>query len=263
MRRDSEEGEEGEVGTPAVKPSTSLQSKEDSLAQAFRCRRNLILVLLVGQITLSALLMRYSRTRQAAHEPKYHATAAVLMTEALKLPICLVLTVHAVGGVHNVVRLMRSELPTVSTLKCAVPACAYTLQGNLLFFATANLETPTFQVTYQTKTLFTALFSVVILGRQLVRSQWLALLLLFFGTVLASDLGTDSKRAAPTSKSGSQHESPLLGLVAVFAAAMCARHRCCASCMPCCCMWRACHLMLTTSQPHRPTLPRLQRRRVA
>ena len=64
---------------------------------------------------------------------------------------------------------------------------AFTVQGNLLFVALANLEAPTFQVSYQCKTLFTALFSVLILGRKLKQSQWFALLLLVAGTVLVSD----------------------------------------------------------------------------
>jgi drug/metabolite transporter (DMT)-like permease len=52
---------------------------------------------------------------------------------------------------------------------------------------TAPTTTPS-QVTYQTKTLFTALFSRVLLGRYLANSQWLALALLFVGTVFVSDL---------------------------------------------------------------------------
>ena len=62
----------------------------------------------------------------------------------------------------------------------------YTLQSNLLFVALANLEAPTFQVVYQSKTLFTALSSRLLIGRELKASQWFALLLLCLGTVLAS-----------------------------------------------------------------------------
>jgi UDP-sugar transporter A1/2/3 len=48
---------------------------------------------------------------------------------------------------------------------------AYTLQSNLLFVALANLDAPTYQITYQTKTIFTALFSRLLLGRRLEVSQ--------------------------------------------------------------------------------------------
>ena len=51
---------------------------------------------------------------------------------------------------------------------------AYTLQSNLLFVALAVLDAPTYQITYQTKTIFTALFSRLLLGRKLEVSQVLA-----------------------------------------------------------------------------------------
>ena len=85
-------------------------------------------------------------------------------------------------------RVLYNELYSRDTLACAVPAVTYTVQNNLLFIALANLEPPTYQVAYQSKTIFTALFSVLWLGRQLVRSQWLAVCLLTAGTVLVSDM---------------------------------------------------------------------------
>ena len=75
-----------------------------------------------------------------------------------------------------------------------VPALAYTVQGNLLFVALAHLEAPTYQVLAQGKTLFTALFSRLIIGRQLRASQWVALLLLVLG---ASAAGLRSSGVEP------------------------------------------------------------------
>ena len=197
--------------SPASTTASPVETR--SISWAFKCRRNTVLVLLVTQITLSALLMRYSRTH-APEGHRYRASVAVVMTEAMKLPIALLLAGCTLGSPRALMDLLRNELPTRSTLKCAVPAFAYTLQGNLLFVATANLETPTFQVTYQTKTLFTALFSVLMLGRRLVPSQWAALFLLFGGTVLATDLsGSGGGRERST-------ESAALGLSAVIIAAL-------------------------------------------
>ena len=71
------------------------------------------------------------------------------------------------------------------TCRMGVPALAYTVQGNLLFVALAHLEAPTYQVLAQGKTLFTALFSRLIIGRQLRASQWVALLLLVLGASAA------------------------------------------------------------------------------
>eukprot|EP00962_Isochrysis_galbana_P021885 scaffold6470_cov124-Isochrysis_galbana.AAC.2 len=122
--------------------------------------------------------------------PMYLASAAVFMAEVLKLPYCVLMVARVGGGLRGLVALVRSEITgqVLETFKCAVPALAYTIQGNLLFVALSNLDAPTYQVTYQTKTLFTALFSRLMLGRTLARSQWLALALLFLGAVLVSDL---------------------------------------------------------------------------
>ena len=179
-------------------------------------RRNVILVLLVSQITFSALLMRYSATHVDVNLPRFRASVAVLATEAMKLPICIVAATVIAGGPRGFLELMRAELPRYETLKCMVPALAFTLQSNLLFIATANLETPTFQVAYQSKTLFTALFSVCLLGRRLRASQWCALLFLFIGTVLAADLAGPSKKNGHSTTT----ESAAMGLTACFSAAM-------------------------------------------
>ena len=93
----------------------------------------------------------------------------------------------------------------------------YTVQGNLLFVALANLEAPTFQVVYQSKTLFTALSSRLLIGRELKASQWFALLLLCLGTVLASDTGTEGGKRSTTAPGG---ESFALGIGACLLAAV-------------------------------------------
>jgi len=115
----------------------------------------------------------------------------VLMTELLKLAVCVAMAAWSVGGPLQLQSLLRSELWShggqQATLRCAIPAFAFTIQNNLLFFALGNLEAPTYQVTYQTKTLFTALCSRVILGRRLKEMQWLALFLLTAGAVLVVD----------------------------------------------------------------------------
>ena len=154
--------------------------------------RNVVLALLVVQTTSIVLLMRYSRTmaRPADAGPLYLASAAVFTAEALKLPFCMLMVARIGGSWCGFANLIQSEVlgQPSETFKCSVPALAYTIQGNLLFVALSNLDPPTYQVTYQTKTLFTALFSRLLLGRSLAHSQWLALVLLFVGTVLVSDL---------------------------------------------------------------------------
>ena len=175
--------------------------------------RDIILLSLVLQTTGIVLLMRYSKVRPQPPEGSYRATAAVLCAELLKLPFCLTMAGWTLGGVQQLQALLASELWTWSTLKCAVPAVAFTLQSNLLFVALTNLDPPTYQVTYQSKTVFTAVFSVLMLGRRLKRSQWLALLLLCTGGVLVSDM-RGSSRAASTGGSF------VRGICSVLAAAV-------------------------------------------
>ena len=83
------------------------------------------------------------------------------MAELLKLPTCVLMAGRTVGF-GRLSTLLAEEVwgNLGDTLKCAVPAVAFTLQGNLLFLALANLEAPTYQVVYQCKTVFTAVFSL-------------------------------------------------------------------------------------------------------
>ena len=83
------------------------------------------------------------------------------MSEVFKMLACVIMAVRAVGGVMPMLALLRAEIlgNHIDTLKCAVPAVAYTIQSNLMFVALARLDAPTFQVIYQSRTLFTALFS--------------------------------------------------------------------------------------------------------
>ena len=57
-----------------------------------------------------------------------------------------------------------------------MPALCYTVQNNLQFIAASHLEAALLQLLYQTKTLSTAIFGVVILSKSLRCNQWLALL---------------------------------------------------------------------------------------
>lgn len=174
--------------------------------------RDFVLLLLVLQTTMIVLLMRYSKTREMSGPP-YRASAAVFMAESLKLPFCFFMAARTVG--FDQLQLLHDELWSRDTLKCAVPAVAFTLQGNLLFLALANLEAPVYQVTYQCKTVFTALFSRLLLGRRLKESQWLALWLLCTGGVLVSDLHGGGAR-----RTDGARQSVTVGLVAVLVAAL-------------------------------------------
>lgn len=60
----------------------------------------------------------------------------------------------------------------------------YTLQKNLLYIAISNLDAAVFQVTYQTKILTTAIFSVLLLGRKLSYKKIGGLVILTVGVAV-------------------------------------------------------------------------------
>jgi len=137
-------------------------------------------------------------------------------------------------------RRLRKEIFSPDCWKLSIPAILYVIQNNLQYTAASNLDVATFQVTYQMKILTTAFFSVLMLGKRLSTSKWLALLLLAAGVgivqiqsgaaagptqtvtpgvVESQGTGSDAVDAIVAVAARVQHEmSPLRGFVAVSAA---------------------------------------------
>ena len=145
-----------------------------------RSPAGIVLVLLVVQSTSIVLLMRLSKTMKRPPDlgPAYASTVAIFLAELLKMPLCLVMAAWQSREHGGLCTLIREEVvgKWLQTFKTGVPALAYTVQGNLLFVALANLEAPTYQVMAQGKTLFTAVFARLLLKKQLQPSQWVALI---------------------------------------------------------------------------------------
>ena len=158
-------------------PATGSNPPARSVGWRVCTLRRAVLALFVLQTTSYVLLIRYSKTRLVSSSaPAYLSTVTVFLGEVFKLLACVVMVARAAGGAAPMLELLRAEVlgNRLDTLRCSVPAVAYTLQSNLVFVALANLDAPTFQVTYQTRTLFTALFSRLCLGRRLGLLPWLA-----------------------------------------------------------------------------------------
>lgn len=75
--------------------------------------------------------------------------------------------------------------------KLAIPASLYVLQNTLQYIAISNLDSATFQVTYQFKVLPTAIFSVLLLKQTVLPRQWLALALLIVGVAIVQIPASD------------------------------------------------------------------------
>ena len=89
----------------------------------------------------------------------------------------------------------------------------YVVQKQFLYMAMSNLDAAVFQVTYQIKTLLTAVFSVILLQKKLTALQIVALISLTAGVAIVQLDKVDEK----SSESG-QEQNRWIGLLAVLGA---------------------------------------------
>eukprot|EP00425_Heterocapsa_triquetra_P022468 CAMPEP_0195150044 /NCGR_PEP_ID=MMETSP0448-20130528/178150_1 /TAXON_ID=66468 /ORGANISM="Heterocapsa triquestra, Strain CCMP 448" /LENGTH=312 /DNA_ID=CAMNT_0040188711 /DNA_START=1 /DNA_END=936 /DNA_ORIENTATION=+ len=100
------------------------------------------------------------------------------------------------------------------SLKLVPTALCFAIQNQLLFVAVHNLDPPVYQALSQLKILFAGIFSVLLLGKRLTGTQWVALLLLACGAALVQVENTMCRDA---SGKGSDLD-PRKGLLAVVVA---------------------------------------------
>jgi len=172
------------------------------------------LVTLTGQNALLGLSMRYARTRSG---DMFISTTAVFLAEFLKLLTCLGLVWNdEERSLNKWWSKLHSTIiqQPMDTVKVMVPSAVYLIQNNLLYVAASNLDVATYQITYQLKILTTAMFAVTMLGKKLISTQWLSLVLLIIG-VAAVQL-SDVKETA--SSAGAPEQSKVIGFAAALTA---------------------------------------------
>uniref|UniRef100_A0A7E4VP82 UDP-galactose translocator n=1 Tax=Panagrellus redivivus TaxID=6233 RepID=A0A7E4VP82_PANRE len=153
-----------------------------------------VLIWLVLQNSVHTLLIRYSRARDVEH--MFYSSVAVFFTEIIKAVICLYMVMTEELGFVGLLRGIKTQIldQPGDTLKVCIPAMLYIVQNNLFYIAASHLEAATFMIVSQLKIFATALFSVVMLNRQLARAQWLSLAVLFIGVSLVQlQTGKSSK----------------------------------------------------------------------
>lgn len=91
------------------------------------------------------------------------------------------------------------EVFTGDSWKLAIPSCLYVLQNSLQYVALSNLDSTTYQVTCQLKILPTAIFTIILLKRNLTARQWASLALLMFGVAIVQ-MPVSDKAIAPFTK---------------------------------------------------------------
>ena len=213
-------GAEGERGVGSkVQEGIPLPSgvRDASASASAERMKRIALLVLVFQNSTQLLLMNYSRTLPGR---SYLSSTVVVCVEVLKLVASFGLLAHEHGWEWRSAwgELVEQMGDVVGTAKVGVPALIYTIQNNLLFVATSNLDAATTQLTYQLKLLTTAVFSVALLNRHLSNQQWVALVVLTAGVVLVQ-LGI-SPPDAGSAPSSVHYGSQLTGLSAVLVACL-------------------------------------------
>ncbi|XP_065576973.1 UDP-galactose translocator-like isoform X1 [Artemia franciscana] len=171
------------------------------------------LVVLTVQNATVGLSMRYARIRPGE---MFLSSTAVVMSELVKLFTCLLIVFKeedsSLGKVKIAIHEQIIRQP-MDTLKVCIPSLIYVVQNNLLYLAASNLDAATYQVTYQLKILTAALFTVTILRRKLISTQWLSLVVLVTGVALVQLADQPTKPGEANA-----NQSKVIGFSAAIAA---------------------------------------------
>ncbi|KIX96600.1 uncharacterized protein Z520_07866 [Fonsecaea multimorphosa CBS 102226] len=155
--------------------------------------RSLSLSTLTVQFSTFILLLHYSRVMPTTDGHRYLPSTAVFLVEALKLAVCLTISLYELSlsvprsmPATSLLGTLGSAIFAGDSWKMAFPAGLYTLANSLQYIAISNLDAATFHVTYQFKIFVTAVLSVLLLRRSISGRQWLSLILLMLGVAIVS-----------------------------------------------------------------------------
>ena len=191
---------------------------ENSTASTEKLKYMSLLTLTFRNVIL-ALSMRYSRTRLG---DMFFEGTAVLMAEVVKLLTCMFLVYRSpeegAGSFKKFTDILYKTiiLNKLDTLKVCVPSFIYLIMNNLNYVAAEHLDVPTYETTYQLKTLTAAVLSVLILKKRLIKTQWLSLVLSVVGVALVQL--SDAKETKVTELTHQQNR--LLGFGAALSASV-------------------------------------------
>jgi len=164
----------------SLSPTTPGKAKASTSSVVSRTGL-MVLMLLAVQNCSKNLLMRYVMK----DSPKFLTSAAVLLSEFLKLSMSIIFIVFIEKKpFHSIFTYLKEDRR--NTMLLAVPASAYNLQMSLEYVALANLDAATFSVLVQTKLLFTATFAAAVLRKKLKYIQVISLVLLTVGVMLCN-----------------------------------------------------------------------------
>ncbi|CAF3600074.1 unnamed protein product [Adineta steineri] len=174
----------------------------------------------VCQTTSLVLLLRYSKT---VNSEKYLSSTAVVTAEFLKGIVCIFLVwLENDRSINRVILVINEEIYNKphDTMRLARLSGLYAIQNNLLFIALSYLNTATYQVTYQSKILTTALFSVFILNKKIEKRQWFSLFMLAIGVALVTWPTSDESNKRLTAQNQATWLQQMMGFCAVLVSAV-------------------------------------------
>jgi len=175
-----------------------------------------VCVLLFVQNTFSTLVISYSRLRPG---PAYIGSVIVALGEVLKIGINLLLNLAFFGAAATREELRRVYCTEARQLWVySVPALLYTIQNNLTFIGAAHLSVVAFQATNQLRIPATALLTSFLLGQDIGRQRWCAVLMLTAGVILVT-LRPDAPGKHTSFHSA--HRLPLVGVGTLVVASSC------------------------------------------
>lgn len=190
----------------------------------------LSLAALTLMTTLHAFVIKYAR----AGGTNYSNSTCVFFTELLKTIASAVLLTLEARGARSASKVACTSCfqNHADTLRMCIPAMAYVIQNNLIFFSLDKLSMSIQQVTYQLKILAAGVIGVVMMGKHLSPTKWGALFLLIVGIAVVQSSGTQSIGTRDSTDSKLvflEHNEPdgvssfsgqFLGFVAVFVACL-------------------------------------------
>jgi len=167
--------------TPGKSVASTATGKNDASSGGITAMGLKVLILLAVQNSSKNLLMRYVMKEK----PNFLSSAAVIGSECTKLSLSLfyILCIEK-QSVASIIKYFQDDWK--NTLLVSVPASAYNLQMSLEYIALANLDAAMFSVLVQTKLLFTAVFSAIVIRKKLKYIQVISLTLLTVGVMLCN-----------------------------------------------------------------------------
>jgi len=187
------------VGAPTVVPNASSTSRK---------YQALVLLILTMQNTALVLITKLSYRKTTP----YVVSTVVTSAELVKLILSCSLLIILDG--QSIARDALREVPS-NAMRLAVPSILYVIQNNLLFEGVRLLSPTAYMVCSQSKILTSAFCSGLLLGTQIKRKQYVALLVLVCGMIMVQ---SGERHGTGVPWRGVHNVETLRGMFSVFTA---------------------------------------------